>query len=44
VLGSARSYNEAWSRGDGTYILSNDALFDPNVAFQENWKRLQKTE
>lgn len=35
-------YNEAWSRPDGTYILSNDPLFDPNVAFQENWDRMQK--
>ena len=35
-------YNEAWSRPDGTYILSNDPLFDPSVAFQEDWKRLQK--
>lgn len=35
-------YNEAWSKGDGTYILSNNPLFDPNVAFQENWTRLDK--
>ncbi|HRH38701.1 MAG TPA: hypothetical protein PK760_10170 [Flavobacteriales bacterium] len=35
-------YNEAWSRPDGSYILSNDPLFDPNVAFQESWKRLEK--
>jgi hypothetical protein len=35
-------YNEAWSKGDGTYILSNDPLFDPNVALQENWKRMEK--
>ena len=35
-------YNEAWSRPDGTYILSNDPLFDPNVAFQESWNRLEK--
>ncbi len=35
-------YNEAWSRPDGTYILSNDALFDPSVVFQEDWKRMQK--
>ncbi len=35
-------YNEAWSKPDGTYLLSNDPLFDPNVAFQENWKRLEK--
>lgn len=35
-------YNEAWKKADGTYILSNDPLFDPNVAFQEEWKRLEK--
>lgn len=35
-------YNEAWSRADGTYILSNDPLFDPSVAFQEDWKRMEK--
>jgi hypothetical protein len=35
-------YNEAWSKGDGTYILSNDPLFNPNVVFQEDWKRLEK--
>ena len=35
-------YNEAWSRPDGTFILSNDPLFDPNVVLQEEWKRLEK--
>lgn len=35
-------YNEAWSKGDGSYILSNDPLFDPNVALKENWKRMEK--
>jgi hypothetical protein len=35
-------YGEAWSRLDGTYILSNDPLFDPNVVLQEDWKRLAK--
>jgi hypothetical protein len=35
-------YNEAWRRSDGSYILSNDPLFDPNVAFQEDWKKLEK--
>ncbi len=37
-------YNEAWSRPDGSYILSNDPLFDPNVALQENWKKLDKAQ
>jgi hypothetical protein len=35
-------YNAAWSRPDGSYILSNDPLFDPNVALQENWEKLEK--
>ncbi len=35
-------YNEAWSRPDGTYILSNDPNFDPSVVYQEDWKRMQK--
>jgi hypothetical protein len=35
-------YDEAWSRPDGTYILSNDPMFDPNVAFQEDWRKLEK--
>lgn len=35
-------YREAWSKADGTYLLSNDPLFDPNVAFQEDWKRLER--
>ena len=35
-------YNEAWSRPDGTYILSNDPLFDPSVVLKEDWKRLEK--
>jgi hypothetical protein len=35
-------YNEAWSRPDGSYILSNDPNFDPNVAFRENWEKLEK--
>jgi hypothetical protein len=35
-------YDEAWSRPDGTYILSHDPLFDPSVVLQEDWKRLVK--
>ncbi len=35
-------YNEAWSKGDGTYILSNDPLFDPSVVLQEDWKKMEK--
>lgn len=35
-------YENAWSRPDGTYLLSNDPSFDPNVVLQENWQRLEK--
>jgi hypothetical protein len=35
-------YSNAWSKGDGTYILSNNPAFDPNVTFQEDWKRLKQ--
>lgn len=32
-------YNHAWSRGDGSYILTNSPNFDPSSAFQDqNWK------
>jgi len=32
-------YNHAWSRGDGSYILSNSPNFDPSSVFQDqNWK------
>jgi len=35
-------YNHAWSKGDGSYLLSNNPAFDPNVTFNEDWKRLNK--
>ncbi len=35
-------YNNAWSKGDGTYILSDNPAFDPNVTFNETWKPLKK--
>ena len=38
----ATAYPDAWSRPDGTYILSNDPMFDPTVVFQENWQKLEK--
>ena len=37
-------YQQAWSRGDGTYILSNASGFDPSSVFQDPaWKEMQKT-
>ena len=35
-------YSNAWQKSDGSYLLSNDVSFDPNVAFQETWKPLTK--
>ncbi len=35
-------YSNAWGKGDGSYLLSNDPSFDPNVTFNESWKRLNK--
>jgi hypothetical protein len=32
-------YDHAWSRGDGTYVLTNSPSFDPSSVFQDqNWK------
>lgn len=37
-------YDQAWSRGDGSYILSNTAGFDPRAAFQDQtWTQMQRT-
>jgi hypothetical protein len=35
-------YTNAWSKGDGSYLLSNNPAFDPSVAFNENWSRLKQ--
>jgi hypothetical protein len=35
-------YTNAWSKGDGSYLLSNNPAFDPNVAFNESWSRLKQ--
>lgn len=35
-------YSNAWSKTDGSYLLSNNPAFDPNVTFNEDWKRLNK--
>lgn len=38
-------FNQAWSRGDGTYILSNSPGFDPRSVFQDqNWQEMKRTE
>lgn len=36
-------YDQAWSRGDGTYILSNKPGFDPAAVFQDqNWTEMKR--
>ena len=38
-------YDQAWSRGDGTYILSNSPSFDPSSVLQDqNWKEMTPTQ
>jgi len=37
-------YRQAWSRGDGTYLLSNTPGFDPGRVFQDRaWTEMKKT-
>lgn len=37
-------YGNAWSKSDGTYLLTTNPAFDPNVEMgdTQNWKRLKK--
>jgi hypothetical protein len=35
-------YSHGWSRPDGSIILTNNSLFDPAVALQQNWTRMEK--
>jgi len=36
-------YSNAWTRGDGSYILTNSPNFDPSSAFRDQqWKPLQR--
>ena len=38
-------YERAWSRGDGSYLLSNKPGFDPASAFQDQaWRPMQRAE
>jgi len=38
-------YDQAWSRGDGTYILSNTPGFDPSSVYQDqNWQEMKPTD
>lgn len=37
-------YDQAWSRGDGSYILSNKPGFDPSAVFQDqNWTEMKRS-
>ncbi len=36
-------YGQAWSRGDGSYILSNAPTFDPSSVFQDQrWQEMKR--
>lgn len=38
-------YSQAWSRGDGSYILSNSPSFDPrSVLLDQNWQELKRSD
>lgn len=38
-------YDQAWSRGDGSYILSNKPGFDPSSVFQDqNWTEMKRVD
>lgn len=38
-------YDHAWSRGDGTYIVTDSPSFDPSRVFQDqSWKEMKKAE
>src|SRR4030095_2605745 len=37
-------YSQAWSHGDGSYILSNAPTFDPSSAFQDQrWQQMKRS-
>jgi hypothetical protein len=35
-------YKYGWSKPDGSYILTDNSLFNPAVEFQQNWVQMQK--
>lgn len=38
-------YDQAWSRGDGSYIVSNLPSFDPRAALQDQaWQELKRAD
>ncbi len=37
-------YRQAWSNGNGEYILSDDVNFDPSVSLHESWTQLNRTQ
>ncbi len=38
-------YDQAWSRGDGSYIVSNSPSFDPRAALQDQaWQELKRAD
>lgn len=37
-------YRQAWSNGNGEYILSDDVNFNPSVSLRENWTQLNRAQ
>lgn len=37
-------YQNAWANGNGEYIVTDSVNFNPNVALQGNWQKLERTE
>lgn len=35
-------YGQAWRGADGSYVLSQDPMFDPNKALDQRWERLAR--
>lgn len=37
-------YKYGWSKPDGSYILTDDSLFNPRIELKENWEQMQKVQ
>ncbi|MDX2151752.1 MAG: hypothetical protein SFV54_13520 [Bryobacteraceae bacterium] len=45
VVELSSGYNQAWSRGDGRYILSNTPTFDPRTVLQDQqWREMKRVD
>jgi len=37
-------YDNAYTNGNGQYIMSNNANFDPNVGSNQHWQRMSQVQ